>query len=164
MTCISILEQTAKWVDRVVTITVITLLACMVVTTSAGVFWRYGLNSALSWTDELGRFLLVWISFLGAAMATYRGSHIGVNILVDRLPRRARIWVGRFVDLLIILFMSSVFVGGIKILPFIKFRVAPTLSLPMDIPYLIMPVSAGLIVFYVFVRLVSGLKQQKGAS
>ena len=164
MNFLSFLQTSSRWLDRLVCFTVVALLVCMVVTTSAGVFWRYVLNSALSWSEELGRFLLVWISFLGAAMATYRGSHIGVNVLFDRLPPGGRLWLGRTVDLMIIAFMSVVLVGGIKILPFVKFRIAPTLGVHMDIPYLIMPVSAGIIIFHVLVRLLAGIGKQEGAA
>ena len=145
MKFLSFLQHSSRWLDRLVCFTVIGLLVCMVVTTSAGVFWRYVLNSALSWSEELGRFLLVWISFLGAAMAT-------------------RLWLGRAVDLMIIAFMSVVLVGGIKILPFVTFRIAPTLGVHMDIPYLVMPISAGIIIFHVLVRLLAGAGKQEGAA
>ncbi len=156
----TLLEKSATWLDRLVCLAVIVLLCCMVTVTSAGVFWRYALNSALSWSEELARFLLVWVSFLGAALATYRGSHIGINILFDRLPPRAQLWLGRIVDAMIIMFVGSVLIGGIKILPFVSMRVAPTLHIPMSIPYLIMPIAAGIILFQVFVRLLIGSRER----
>ena len=157
----SLLEKIAKWLDRLVAFTVIVLLICMVVTTSAGVFWRYALNSALSWSDELGRFLLVWISFLGAALATYRGGHIGIDVIFDMLPPRVQLWLGRIVDVMIIIFIGSILVNGVKILPAVHVRVAPTLFIHMSIPYFIMPVSAGIIIFQILVRLLNGSKKRK---
>jgi len=156
---VSLIEDIAKWLDRLVSLAVIVLLSCMVVTTSAGVFWRYGLNSALSWSEELARFLLVWVSFLGAALATYRGSHIGISILSDRLPPWAQLWLSHIVDIMIIMFMASVLIGGIRIVPFIHVRVSPTLHVHMSIPYLVMPISAGIIIFQVLVRLLTGSKR-----
>lgn len=158
----SLLEDVAKWLDRLVSLAVIVLLCCMIAMTSAGVFWRYALNSALSWSEELARFLLVWVSFLGAALATYRGSHIGISILSDRLPPWARLWLSRIVDSMIIMFMGSVLIGGIKIFPFIHVRISPTLHVHMSIPYLVMPISAGIIIFQVLVRLLTGSVRTKG--
>ena len=154
----------AKGVDRLVSGIVMTLLIGMIITTSAGVLWRYGFNSALSWSEELSRFLLVWVSFLGAAMATYRGSHIGIAVVFDRLPARARLWVGRIVDVMVICYMVAVLAGGIKMLPFVHVRVAATLPFHMNVPYLVMPVSAGLIIFYMLVHLLAGTGQPEEPS
>ncbi|MCD6297002.1 MAG: TRAP transporter small permease [Deltaproteobacteria bacterium] len=157
----SLLKTIAKWLDRLVVYTVIVLLVSMVVTTSAGVFWRYILNSALSWSEELGRFLLVWVSFLGAALATYRGAHIGINVIFDMLPPHVQLWLSRIVDFMIIIFMGSILLNGVKILPIVHVRVAPTLFIHMSTPYLIMPVSAGIIIFQIFVRLLNSIDKRK---
>lgn len=150
----------SAWLDRAVSGLVVALLTVMVAVTTAGVVSRYGFNSALSWSEELGRYLLVWISFLGAGLATYRGSHIGISILFDRLPKKARQWLVVFTDGVIVLFMGAVLAGGIKTLPMIHVRTAPTLSVPMSLPYLIMPVATGIIIFHILARLVSGERRE----
>ena len=154
----------AKKVDRLVSWIVMGLLICMILTTSAGVLWRYGFNSALSWTEELSRFLLVWVSFLGAAMATYRGSHIGIAVVFDRLPAVAQLWVSRIVDIMVIAYMGCVLMGGIKILPFVHVRVAATLPFPMSVPYCVMPLSAALIIFYMLTHLLGTTGKPKEPS
>lgn len=157
---ISLLETTSKWLDRLASWMVIFLLSIMVIVTSAGVISRYGFNSALCWTEELGRYLLVWVSFLGATLATYKKSHIGISLVFDRLPLKVQFWIGAIVDIIILLFMSSILIGGIKILPFIHVRIAPTLSIPMSVPYLIMPFSAGVIIFHILVQLIISFKKE----
>lgn len=158
---VALLAGIARSIDRVVGVVVVFLLVVMLVTTSAGVFWRYILNSALSWSEELGRYLLVWVSFLGAALATYRGAHIGIQAFLNLLPAPLQIWIGRVVDALIILFMAAILLGGIEILPATAIRIAPTLSIRMNIPYLVLPISAGIILFDVLVHLVEGFTKQK---
>ncbi len=143
-------------------VVVFAVLATMLITTSAGVFWRYALNSALSWSEELGRYLLVWLSFLGAAMATYRGAHIGISAFVNLLPQKSRVWVARTVEAIIIVFVGAILLNGITILPQMSIRIAPTLLIRMDIPYLIIPVSAGIILFHLIVRLIAGFKETSG--
>lgn len=152
----ALLAGMARSLDRVVGVVVVFLLVVMLVTTSAGVFWRYILNSALSWSEELGRYLLVWVSFLGAALATYRGAHIGIQAFLNLLPSALQRWIGRVVDALIILFMAAILVGGIEILPATAIRIAPTLSIRMNIPYLVVPISAAIILLDVLVHLVEG--------
>jgi TRAP-type C4-dicarboxylate transport system permease small subunit len=62
------------------------LLAAMVLLVALGVFFRYALGAALVWYDEFASYLLVWLTFYGAIVASYRRRHIGLEVLVDRLP------------------------------------------------------------------------------
>jgi len=62
----------------------------MVVLVCLGVFYRYVLNASLSWYDEFASFLLVWLTFYGAVVASYRRRHIGFEIVVDRLMPSTR--------------------------------------------------------------------------
>ncbi len=157
---ISALETISKWLDRLLSWMLIFILSVMVVVTTAGVIWRYGLNNALSWSEELGCYLLVWVSFLGAALGTSHGSHIGITLVFDRLPLKVQFWIGAIVDIIIIFFMGSILIGGIKTLPFIHARISTTLFIPMSIPYLVMPFSAGVIIFYIIARLITGFKKR----
>jgi TRAP-type C4-dicarboxylate transport system permease small subunit len=54
------------------------------------VFSRYLSNYVLSWSEEVPRYLLVWIGFLGAALAVDRKDHIGFDYLFNKLPTHAR--------------------------------------------------------------------------
>ena len=51
---------------------------------------RYGFNSGLDVSEELSRWCLVWITFLGATVALKEGRHLGVDFLVAKLSRRGR--------------------------------------------------------------------------
>ena len=56
-----------SWMDRTINWVLALLMAAMVVVITAQVWYRFILNDPLSWSEELGRYLFVWISFLGAA-------------------------------------------------------------------------------------------------
>lgn len=67
------------------------LLVAMVALVAMGVFFRYVVDASLSWYDEFASYLLVWLSFYGAVVATYRNRHISFDTLAERLggtPRR----------------------------------------------------------------------------
>lgn len=55
-----------------------------------GVFFRYALNSAPEWYDEFSGFLLVWLTFYGSVVVSYRGRHIGFELVVEKLGPVAR--------------------------------------------------------------------------
>lgn len=60
------------------------LFVVLLLTVMWGVLTRYLLGDQARWTEELARFLLVWVSFLGAALAYARQQHLGIDLLVER--------------------------------------------------------------------------------
>ena len=58
----------------------------MTVIVAVQVFFRYVLNQSLFWSEELARYLLVWLSFLGASVAYRRKAHPGIDILQAKMP------------------------------------------------------------------------------
>ncbi|WP_051661414.1 TRAP transporter large permease subunit [Bosea sp. 117] len=65
-------------------------LAADVLVVFASVIWRYLLHDPLEWAEEVARALMVTLVFCGAATATARGRHVGVDLLQNRLPRHVR--------------------------------------------------------------------------
>ena len=61
-------------------------LAVMVVLVFGNVIMRYGFNSGITVSEELSRWLFVWLTFLGAIVAMKDGAHLGSDTLVSRLP------------------------------------------------------------------------------
>jgi TRAP-type transport system small permease protein len=74
-------DRAAAWVACAL---LVTLLACV----ALGVITR-GLNNPLIWTDELSRFLMVWLAAFGWVLATRRGIHVRIRFFQDLLPRAA---------------------------------------------------------------------------
>lgn len=69
-------------------------------------FTRYVLNDSLGWTEEIARFLLIGVTFLGAIMAVRKESHIAVELVYRYLPRRARFVLQLVVDIIAIVFYA----------------------------------------------------------
>jgi TRAP-type C4-dicarboxylate transport system permease small subunit len=70
------------------------------------VFTRYVLNDAAGWTEEIARYLLIAVTFLGGAMAVRRGTHIQVDVLYRFLPPKAGRALALFVDAVRIAFFG----------------------------------------------------------
>ncbi len=69
-------------------------------------FTRYVLNSSLGWTEEIARYLLIAVTFIGAVMAVRKESHIAVELLYRYLPRRLRFVLQIAIDLVAIAFYA----------------------------------------------------------
>ena len=68
---------------------------------------------SLTWTEEVPRYLLIWISFLGAAACVARREHVGFDVLFNALPAPVRRWLGAAIGLLILGFGWIMFRYGI---------------------------------------------------
>src|SRR5215218_2989111 len=72
--------------DRVLTGVLLAAVAAMVAVVSAQVALRYGFNRSIDWADEVGRLAFVWAIFLAIPLGVRDGAHIGIDLLVDKLP------------------------------------------------------------------------------
>lgn len=74
-------------------------MAVMVAVVGTQVALRYGFNSSLDWADEIARLTFVWSIFLAIALGIKTGSHIGIEMVVAKLPAVVRGALGRLVAL-----------------------------------------------------------------
>jgi TRAP-type C4-dicarboxylate transport system permease small subunit len=81
--------------DRFVTAVLLFSVAVMVIVVSTQVGLRYGFNRSIDWAEELGRLSFVWSIFLAIPLGVRQGSHIGIDLVVDRLPPAARTFIRR---------------------------------------------------------------------
>jgi len=105
------------------------------------VFFRYALNHSIFWSEELARFLLVWLTFLGASVVYYRGAHASVDFLYQRVGARSQRAMNILVYLLSLAFFLVMIVYGWRFAHFIRLQVSAALNLPKWIPHSIIPLS-----------------------
>ncbi len=77
-------------------------------------FTRYVLNDSLGWTEEIARFLLIGVTFIGAVMATRKQSHIAVEFLYRWLSRPVRRALQTIVDLISLVFYTGLAVVSVQ--------------------------------------------------
>ena len=69
------------------------MLALMMVLVFGNVVLRYGFNSGIVVSEEMARFLFVWLTFIGAIVAMRENTHLGVDSLVRMLSRKGKQWM-----------------------------------------------------------------------
>jgi len=131
----SIGERILGGIEKVVVYIVYLLVALMVVNTSAGVFFRYILNNALSWTDELGRYMMIWVGFFGCYLAARDNSHVGVEMFVGLFKPGAQRVFHVIARLVVIVFLVIILSESGKQLGLLGIQTSPALEIPMAIPY-----------------------------
>jgi TRAP-type C4-dicarboxylate transport system permease small subunit len=113
---VTLLDLFNRFVDAlvaVVRLVCIVLATALFVVVIAAIVARYGFGQAVSWTEEVPRYLLIWISFLAAAVCVLKREHVGFELLFDSLPPRPRRALAIFVSLLMLGFGWIVFRYGI---------------------------------------------------
>ena len=140
------LEALSRRANRLAEWVMALLLAAMTLLVGVQIAGRFVFEYSIFWSDELARFLLIWISFLGMSVGLRRGAHPSIDSLVRMLPSRFGRPVLTVALLLTLVFFAVMVVyGGVLVLRTWPQR-SVALELRMGYPYLAVLVS-GLLMF-----------------
>ena len=137
-----VLKRVLDVFDWFAFLTVALLMGAMGVIAFAAVFFRFVLHDPLAWSEESARYMMVWVTFLGAGYAMGKGRHIGVTMFVDHLPEGARRKITLAAQALIIVFLAAVAVQGVKLIIGLWGQTSPAMDFPMWIPYMAIPIGS----------------------
>lgn len=137
--------------DKILGSFLVALLVLMVLSVLWQVFSRYIANNPSSWTEEVSRYLFIWIGILGAAYASGQQTHLAIDILPPKLNPPNRIKLRIFINVLIIFFSLSVMVVGGGNLVYVNYELgqfSAALNIPLSFVYIIVPISGILVSYY----------------
>lgn len=125
-----------------------------------GVFTRYVMGEQAKWTEELARFLLVWVSLLGGALAFGTKGHLGVDFFVGKFHPETRKLMAVVVHLIVLFFAGAVFLygGGRVVIDALAMeQMTPALGWKMGHVYLGLPLAGIFIILYTVENLIETL-------
>ncbi len=120
------------------------------------VFFRFVIYMPFPWSEEIARYLMIWMGMLGSFVALRKGRHIGVTFLVERLPKGLNRVLTPLIQLALIAFLAVIAVQGWKLALSNAAQKSPAMMIPMIFPYLAIPVGTGLMIL----ELAAGLFKQ----
>lgn len=118
----------------------VALLAAMIGLIMFQILGRYVFNYSISWSEEAAIFVQVWIVMLGAGLAMRNRNHIGIDLVVSRLPPLARFLLKSTSFLLSAWFLLVLVVGSFGLISLGMIIKSTALQLPMAIPYAALPI------------------------
>lgn len=144
----SLLKRIDRYFEEVFCVV---LFSIMVILTFSQVLSRFVFNISLGWSEEISRFMFVWLVYLSAAMAAKHRRHIRVELIDQFLPRRFSKWAGLVSDILWITYALIVSYYGWNVSMMIMGhgQLSPAVQLPMGWIYMIIPFGYVLIAFRV---------------
>jgi len=155
------LMKMKKFLDSTINMAVIILMFSLVIVVFSQVFSRYALNHPLIWSEELARYLFIWIVFLSSVVVFRENRHMGVDFFVGMLsPNKQRV-VKKITNVIIFSFMILILYVSPQIIKITFRQTSPTLDLPMGVIYLAFPVSLGLMVIEMLFRFLMFLEIYK---
>lgn len=149
------MERISAFLNRITMTIAMILLAGIAVIVNVGVFCRYVLFAPLPWSEQIPKYAMIWMGFLGAGVAISQDRHIGFDILITRLPpllRKTIVLAGRIVILIFLVFMTVYGVSFALAVGFIS--CAPMMKIPMFYLFLAVPVGGVFMVLQVSAKIV----------
>lgn len=140
------IHKLGGWLDRLGECICLVMLFGMVVITGAQIVCRVFFN-ALSWSEELARYLLVWSSIIGSACVYRRAGHINVSVIQDLLPAKGRKIMKIIVHVLCGIFFGMMIYFGFIYMTKMFNQLSPAMRLPMSIMYAAIP-AGGILLLY----------------
>ena len=142
-----------RWVAALEAAVIVALVCVLTAVTFAQVAARYVLGDPLIWSEEAARYLFVWVSMIGAALAIREGGHFGLDLLIRRAPASKPV-LGPAVTAVTAIFLVILLKTGIDETNLAAMQFAMTFPMRMQWAYLALPIGAGLMLFHVAVHVV----------
>lgn len=153
------LEKIYQGVNRILNAFGVTLFILIFSVVLLQVFMRYVLGSPLVWSEELARYLFIWVSYLGWVFASRGGTHIRISAFFDALPPAVKRWIWILHQILILVF--AFVLGWLGYRMVLKNLDVPTITLffTYSVVYLAVPICSLLIVFQTIYDLIQHRKE-----
>ena len=157
---IDILKNSRITMCRLLEVALILAVTVLVLDVLWGVFTRYALSEQAKWSEELARFLLIWISLLGGAVAFGEKAHLGVDYFVGKFDPAARKLTTILGQLVVLFFAITVFmIGGIRVVADALHmeQMTPALGWKMGHVYLALPIAGVFMILFTVEQLLETL-------
>lgn len=155
---VSLLKKCRMALCRLLEIALILAVLILVVDVLWGVFTRYAMGEQAKWSEELARFLLIWISLLGGAVAFGEKAHLGVDYFVGLMDPRVQKFLAVFGQIVVLIFAGTIFIyGGYRVVVDNLDQRTPALLWKMGHVYLALPIAGVFILFFTLEQMLETL-------
>jgi len=128
---------------------VVILMLSMTLIVLSQVFFRFVLNNSLTWAEEISRYLMIWICFLGASIACKYGEHIRVNFIRDRFPSNLQPYISILIDVFILVFLYFCVLKSFTLTKFVIHQKSAAARISMAWAYSSVPAGCSLMALHI---------------
>jgi TRAP-type C4-dicarboxylate transport system permease small subunit len=136
------LKRAERVLVRVNQTLVIVMMMAMASLVFANVVSRYVFANSLNWSEEIARYLMIWVTYLGAGLAMRNGQHVAIEFGQSALPKALHPWIRGLVAATILVFLGVITVAGVQFTEFAWRQRTPVMQWPMGAVYLAIPIGS----------------------
>jgi len=151
-----LMEKISWWVDKVSRIFLVILMGIMVVDVLVGIVNRFIFHFPFSWSEEIARYLLIWVSMIGAVIALRSGSHVGVTFVLQRL-KKSKNWIIILTQVMTMIFLLFVTIYGVKLCISQRGQCSSAARVSMFWPFLSIPLGSALMFVHLFSQITESI-------
>jgi TRAP-type transport system small permease protein len=140
------------WLIRINRWAVQWILAAMALMVFANVVLRFLTDNSILWVEELSRYLMIWLTFIGAGLVLRYGGHIGIENLQESLPNHART-LRIVIFVMMLSFFVFMFFVGARYAVFTWGQTTPVMQIPVGAVYLAMPIGFALLIVHALIMM-----------
>lgn len=145
-----------KWLDRNFEEKLLVILLIVTVTlTFIQVVMRYIFHNSLAWSEELARYLFLYLIWIGAAYAVKREQHLRIEIILNRIPKEKLKAFENFIYFIWLGFSVFLFISSLNMTMdvFASGQLSPAMRIPMGYAYISIPLGTGLMCFRIIQKM-----------
>ena len=145
------MKQIRSQLDKIIELLLVSILSAMVINVLWQIITRYFSASPSSFSDELARYLMIWLGLIGSAYVSGKKEHVSIDYFLKKLNHKKRVLLNRLIDFIILFFAFFVMIIGGGHLVFVTIKLeqlSPSLQIPLGFVYSAIPLSGLIIIFY----------------
>ena len=145
------MKQIRSQLDKIIELLLVSILSVMVINVLWQIITRYFSASPSSFSDELARYLMIWLGLIGSAYVSGKKEHVSIDYFLKKLNHKKRVLLNRLIDFIILFFSFFVMIIGGGHLVFVTIKLeqlSPSLQIPLGFVYSVIPLSGLIIIFY----------------
>jgi TRAP-type transport system small permease protein len=122
------------------------------------VLTSFDFNISVPWTEEIARYLMIWLVFVGGGLAARKGELIAVEALTEALPLKYAKYLKLLANICSIAFYLTLVIIGYQFATFNSSTVSPVMGIPMDFVYFSMVAGGAIMIFNTIAFSIENLK------
>ncbi len=135
------MEKFSKRLSKILSNILMVIIVLLTVVVALQVITRI-LKISIPWAEELARFLLIWLTFIGTSVAIHEKMHLAVKFFVRLAPIKAQYYIGLFTYSIMIIFFGSLIFAGWNLALTTMNKLSSSLQWPMGLVYLVLPIAS----------------------
>lgn len=160
------LEKIKANIDWILRWILVVIMAAMTLNVLWQVFSRFLLQDPSSFTEELARYMLIWIGILGAAYVAGQKLHLAIDLLPTKLKGKSKAYLEIFINIAIFVFaLGGLVIGGIRLVSITLMlnQISAAMQVPLGYIYTVLPISGALMAFYSFYFIIKQIEVIKNS-